>query len=257
MKKQLIIVLILAFWGTAQNQLFAQGHDGNFGNEWIDYTLGKPYYKIKVFEDGMYRLDAAILQQAGANLGAVNLQGLQIFHEGQEIPIHVESSNGQLDYIQFYGRKNDGSFDINMYNDPTHHFNENYSLFNDTAAYFLTWGNSPSSLHYTNAVANLSNLPAKESYFMHNSLKVLSSTFNEGMKHPVSTEMLTKSILEYGEGFGSALNTSNNAVISTENVYAQGPSATASCKIFSNINGAGLHSICIRVNFKYCGFNII
>ena len=243
MKKQLIIVLILAFWGTAQNQLFAQGHDGNFGNEWIDYTLGKHYYKIKVFEDGMYRLDAAILQQAGANLGAVNLQGLQIFHEGQEIPIHVESSNGQLDYIQFYGRKNDGSFDINMYNDPTHHFNENYSLFNDTAAYFLTWGNSPSSLHYTNAVANLSNLPAKESYFMHNSLKVLSSTFNEGMKHPVSTEMLTKSILEYGEGFGSALNTSNNAVISTENVYAQGPSATASCKIFSNINGAGLHQI--------------
>jgi hypothetical protein len=105
MKKQLILGLILLLTGRISTQLCAQGHDGNYGNEWIDYTIGKPYYKIKVFEDGMYRLDAAVLQQAGANLSSINLPGLQVFHEGQEIPIQVKSSNGELDYVQFYGQK--------------------------------------------------------------------------------------------------------------------------------------------------------
>ncbi|BDS13534.1 putative type IX secretion system sortase PorU2 [Aureispira anguillae] len=238
-----LIICSLSFWGSLSTSLFAQGHNGLFGNEWIDYSPGKKYYKIKVTQDGMYRVSAAVLQQAGANLSSLNVAGIQVFHQGKEIPIQVESSGGVLSYVQFYGEKNRGDFDVNCYNEASHHFNEAYSLYTDTSAYFLTWDNTPSTEHYTTVGANLSNLPAKEQYFMHTNRVVYSSSWNEGLTWQVSTERLSKSTFEYGEGFGSSLAISRSTTVPSEHPYNSGPNATGSIKAFT----AGDHAHVLNI----------
>nr|WP_210466037.1 C25 family cysteine peptidase [Rufibacter roseolus] len=48
------------------------------------------------------------------------------------------------DFIEFYGEKNDGALDRELYKDPSaNHINPYYSLYTDTAAYFLTWSSAP------------------------------------------------------------------------------------------------------------------
>ncbi len=62
MKKLLIIVIIL-FLKLAS---FAQV----LGNEWI--KANQPYYKIKVVEQGVYKIDSNTLAQLGINLLGLN-----------------------------------------------------------------------------------------------------------------------------------------------------------------------------------------
>ncbi|WP_052739168.1 C25 family cysteine peptidase [Pontibacter korlensis] len=109
-----------------------------YGNEWIDYS--KTYYKLKVVETGLYKLDYAYLQQLG--LANVNPQHLQLFRRGKEVSIHVAGeADGRLDqqdYMEFYGERNDGVLDQELYKDPAHQVHQLYSMYTDTAAYFLT-----------------------------------------------------------------------------------------------------------------------
>jgi hypothetical protein len=49
------------------------------------------------------------------------------------------------DFIEFYAKKNDGSFDTQMYANAALQPNVNYSLINDTAVYFLTFLSQSSS----------------------------------------------------------------------------------------------------------------
>lgn len=233
---------LLFFFSSLSTSILAQGHDGLFGNEWIDYSPGKKYYKIKVTKDAMHRIGATVLQQAGASINNINLNGIQVFHQGKEIPVYVKSSNGVLDYVQFYGKKNRGEFDVHCYNNPNHHFNEEYSLYSDTSAYFLTWGNTPSTEHFTTRSADLSNVPTKEAYFMHTNKVVYSNKWNEGLTWQISTERLSKSTFEYGEGFGFAggAPTQNNiptgavsTTVPTEHPYTSGPSSIAGVKAFT------------------------
>ncbi|CAA6820713.1 MAG: Unknown protein [uncultured Aureispira sp.] len=230
LKKILPIAFVFLGLGFSSD-IKAQGHDGLFGNEWIDYN--KQYYKIKITQDGMYRINAAVLQQFGINVGSINTNGIQLFNQGKEIPILVETSGGTLSYVQFYGQKNRGEFDVNCYNEITDHFNEEYSLYSDTAAYFLTWGNTPSSKHYTSLAANLSNIPAKEPFFMHTSKNIYTSTWNKGLAWQIDTELLTKSTFEEGEGYGSTLQRSFNLTIPTPHPSANGPNATGAFKLFA------------------------
>ncbi|RYD90493.1 MAG: hypothetical protein EOP50_15885, partial [Sphingobacteriales bacterium] len=63
------------------------------------------------------------------------------------LAIHVEGeADGQLnpgDFLEFYGERNDGKLDVQLYKDPTHHINPYYSNYTDSAAYFLTWSSAP------------------------------------------------------------------------------------------------------------------
>jgi len=105
-----------------------------YGNEWIDYT--KSYYKITVSEDGIYRIDYNTLLAEGVSLNGANYK---MFHNGEEIPIYV-STNGNLsngDYIEFYGKKNDGAYDNWLYEQPNYQPNPHLSLFTDNSAYYL------------------------------------------------------------------------------------------------------------------------
>ena len=139
------------------NSTLVGGFD--YGNDWFDPE--KPWVKIKVVEDGVYRISATDLQNAGINLGTLDPNTVHLYYRNKEIPIHVQQSGGQMmDYFEFFGRRNDGRVDSIMYRDPSRlglgglHApdlapNKRVSNFTDTSAYFMTWDNVP-GLRVTN-----------------------------------------------------------------------------------------------------------
>ena len=73
--------------------------------DWYDPTA--TYYKIRIFEDGLYRLDARWFSDSGIVLTSGDLDRLQVFLDGEEIPLLVEDGeDGVLDEgdgILFWG----------------------------------------------------------------------------------------------------------------------------------------------------------
>ncbi|MDB5264212.1 MAG: hypothetical protein JWQ14_3495, partial [Adhaeribacter sp.] len=133
-KSLFLLLLSLAAVFTAQAQ--------TFGNEWINFS--QSYYKIKVLATGMHRLDYNYLANAG--LASANPQKLQLFRRGKEVAMFVNGeTDGNLnpgDYLEFYGERNDGKMDKGLYKDPRDQVHPYYSLYSDTAAYFLTVSNN-------------------------------------------------------------------------------------------------------------------
>lgn len=114
---------------------------GQYGNEWIQYH--QSYYKIPVAFDGLYRLSYEALQQAGFPL-STDPQTFQLFRRGVEQAIIVQGEDDGVfdtpDYIEFFGRSNDGVLDTSLYEDPAYQPHRFYNLYTDTASYFLTYG---------------------------------------------------------------------------------------------------------------------
>lgn len=228
----------------------AQNHDGLYGNEWINHA--QSYYKMRVAADGLYRLSAATLQAAGVNTS--NPANLQLFRMGQQVPLHVQTNAGQLEYVEFYGRKHRGELDRHLYSNPQHWFNQEFSLVSDTMAYFLTAGSAP-GLRYTEQSANLSNLPPKENHCWFPGRFVYTTgsgaAWNPGRRYQVSTEQLSKSLYEYGEGFGSSTGSIFNVVVPTPNAVSGGPNAQVSARLYAmRLSGLGsidTHRIEVRI----------
>jgi len=117
----------------------AQAQSGAYGNEWI--VPGQPYYKVKVWRDGLYRLDYAYLNQLGA--GAVAPSQLQVWRRGKEVAVYQGGNSAALDnstFLEFFGQRNDAGLDKEFYKNVKDQANPFYSFYTDTAAYFVTWG---------------------------------------------------------------------------------------------------------------------
>jgi hypothetical protein len=170
----------------------------SYGNEWINFS--QTYYKVKVFNNGIHRITKDNLESSGINLN--NPNKLQLFNNGVEQPIYVNTNNGSVEYIEFYGEKNDGRLDVSLYNTPSNQLNPYYSLYSDTSVYFLTNGSS-TGLRYDNINTNLVNLPIKESSFTQEDIISLNQTWNTGTKYNIAGISFNKSFYELGEGWGS------------------------------------------------------
>jgi len=134
-----LLLLAVLLLGSA---LAAQAQSGPYGNEWI--VSGQPYYKIKVWRDGMYRLDYAYLSKLGA--GAVAPSQLQVWRRGKELAVYQGGNSAVLDnstFLEFYGQRNDGALDRDYYKNPRDQANPHFSFFTDTASYFITWASRP------------------------------------------------------------------------------------------------------------------
>src|SRR5665213_1367237 len=122
-----------------------------YGNEWINY--GQSYYKIKVVQNGIYRVSYNDLQNGGVNVSSVDPTHLQLFFRGVEVPAYKSSGSkksfGTQDYFEFYGQGNDGALDSMLYLKPADDINKSYSMYTDTAAYFLTIGPGISTERYS------------------------------------------------------------------------------------------------------------
>lgn len=102
------------------------------GDEWIDYDAR--HLQIEVAEDGIYRLDAADLATAGFALNAANAERWVLWRNGNEVPLRVDD-----DGLLFVGLRNRDELDRHLYTDPDGMLlNTDYSLYTDTASYFLT-----------------------------------------------------------------------------------------------------------------------
>ncbi|MBF9255379.1 hypothetical protein I2I11_18930 [Pontibacter sp. 172403-2] len=129
------VAILLFLSGFAAWSAQAQG---SYGNEWINYS--QSYYKIKVANSGLHRLSYGYLDSLG--LSGINPQHLQLFRRGRQVAVYVAGeADGKLDvqdYLEFYGERNDGALDRELYKNPEHQIHQLYSLYTDTAAYFLT-----------------------------------------------------------------------------------------------------------------------
>lgn len=204
--------------------LFSQ----SYGNEWIDYS--KTYYKFYTTEDALHRVGYNALVGAGmANpVGA----DIQVFSGGQQIPIYVSTSGAfsPADYIEFYAKENDGSFDTQLYAQASHQSHDFKSLFSDEAAYFITKSASGQHLRYQTTPNSLTNLPAPESYFMHESTTVLFNIHHRGEpKEDIGGGKAWFADFEKGEGYTSpVINSSATSFVrlATKNQYTGSAPAT-------------------------------
>ncbi|MCI1186183.1 C25 family cysteine peptidase [Hymenobacter sp. DH14] len=115
-----------------------RAQSGPVGNEWI--VPGQQYYKIKVIRDGLHKLDYQYLQKAG--ISGVAPSEFQVWRRGQQMAIYVGGNQNVLDastFIEFYGRANDAALDTELYKNPSDQAHTYFSLYSDTASYFLTW----------------------------------------------------------------------------------------------------------------------
>ncbi|HTI12732.1 MAG TPA: C25 family cysteine peptidase [Puia sp.] len=220
MKKIFTIVLLLVTLGLAAQ---------NYDNEWIDYS--KTYYKFKVGATGLYRIPQSVLSNAG--LQNVPAQNFQLFRNGQEVPIYTSVASGPLsgsDYIEFWGRINDGVPDRPLYRSPSYQHTQKWSLETDTAVYFLTVNNSGNAFHFVNTTNDTTgNTLPVEPYFIHKA----GSYFKQGGINPgfaqVVGEYIYSSSYDIGEFWGSNFISPGGPLVDDQNglfIYGGGPDAT-------------------------------
>jgi hypothetical protein len=141
MKRLILFMLVLAMgW-------LLKGQDVQYGNNWYKNNGDQPYLKMLVVEDGVYRVTSQQLASAGFDVSGVDPNTLRIYFRGKEVPRYISRTlDGDLNYLEFYGRHNDGRLDSLMYRnnivgtqDASGQPDIENSLFSDTAAYFLTY----------------------------------------------------------------------------------------------------------------------
>lgn len=123
---------------------------GQFSNDWINYS--QKYYKIPITSEGVYRITYADLLANGISVGDFDHRNLQIIHNGESLPLFVSAQADGIfrntDYFEFYAESgNTGWLDSKVYSSEVP-LNPAYSLYTDTASYFLTFANTLESPRY-------------------------------------------------------------------------------------------------------------
>jgi hypothetical protein len=114
----------------------AIGFSQSMYNDWINYNL--TYYKFKIGSTGLYRINVADLAAIGlANEPAENFQ---LWRNGKQVTLFTSQPTGALGtggYIEFWGERNDGVTDKDLYRRPEYQISDQESLLTDTASFFL------------------------------------------------------------------------------------------------------------------------
>lgn len=193
--------------------LFAQvssGFDTLYGTEWIRYE--QSYLKMEVARDGLYRIPADRLIAAGWLPGQIEPERYQLFVLGEEVPLYA-SSDGPLrpgDYLEFYGRRNRGQLDRYLYEDPdTHPLNPAYSLYTDTAAYFLTAGPPGTRGLRYESLPNAPDPAAPPEPWLYRLYEQVFASRHHQKPYP---EGVRQSFFEPGDGFASPLRNRSEVV---------------------------------------------
>lgn len=220
-KRLLLVIFIALITGKVKSQ--------TYGNEWINYS--QSYYKIKVAQNGVYRIDSSTLAAAGIPLATINPKNIQLFNRGVQQYIYIQGESDNVfngsDFIEFYGEKNDGALDSLLYVNSNFVPNPYYSLINDTAVYFLTWNSSVTNNRMTIDAATdyASYLP--DLYFYKDAVSEFHSNYYEG-----ATDNGGGTDCRYtkAEGWFDAnvidLGVTGNYSLNTPKVFTSGPNAT-------------------------------
>ncbi len=169
-------------------------------NSWIDFS--QTYYKIPVSKEGIYKLMYSDLEAAGFPVGSVDPRRMQIFHRGIEQAIYVQGqadatlNNG--DYLEFYGQRNDGTRDANLYKPSSLQPHPYYNIYTDTSAYFLTWNFTTQGKRMASfSEVNVLNIP-KETFHTEEKLIVFTDQYSGGY---TQSDVLQYTQFDQGEGW--------------------------------------------------------
>ncbi len=216
MKKILFTCVILLLAAAGFSQL---------NNSWIDYS--KTYYKFKVGKDNLCRITQPALAAIG--LSATPAQNFQLWRNGKEVRLYTSVATGVLgvaDYLEFWGEMNDGKPDKTLFRNTDYQLDDKYSLFSDTAMYYLTVNAATANLRYTqsaNPVAG--NSLTADAYFMRRLEVHYKDQINRGYNVPLG-EKVYSSAFDIGEGWSSGdINTccALSKDFTNINKYAAGP----------------------------------
>lgn len=191
---RLIITLLLliafpAFDAVSQNE-----------QEWIRFD--QSYIRIPIATTGWYRITQTDLKNAGVVTDSLPLSSFQLFRRGQEVAIQVTGNANSLEAIEFYGEKNDGALDSSLYTSPALMPHQYYSLYSDTAAYFLTWNKAFSEGERITQTI-LSTADTGISYHYQRLLQVYTDEYPAGNLYPMGAGYDNGSVLStYDEGEG-------------------------------------------------------
>lgn len=211
MFKKILFPVLLLLTFSAQAQL---------NNSWIIHT--QPYFKFILGNDTLIRIPQSTLASAG--LASVNADHFQLWRNGKEVRLYTSVSGtalGASDFIEFYGKKNDGKADTELYRDPNHQINDAYSLETDTVAYFLTVHPATTNLRFQGSLnaAPAANTP--DAYCIRNVTEYMKYQLNKGFAVPYP-EYVYSSTYDEGEGWASG------SVAPNFDLYAQ----------FTNLNAS-------------------
>ncbi|MGQ9863433.1 MAG: putative type IX secretion system sortase PorU2 [Bacteroidia bacterium] len=138
-----------------------------YGDEWYNPNL--TYRKLLTWADGVYRVYGSELNLPPT----AHPDRLHLIFRGREVPMYVYNAGDPsvfeaTDYVEFWGQQNDGWVDTPLYRhpltlrkDPNGYANPFVNLNTDTAAYFLTWDNTPGLRLQEYQASDLSSLPLR------------------------------------------------------------------------------------------------
>jgi hypothetical protein len=196
MKKLLAVILVSTAFIAAKAQ--------SYRNEWIDYS--KTYYKVKIGQTGSYQITGATLSSLG--LGSVNANNFRLYRNGQQVPLYTSVVNvplGAADFIQFWGERNDGKPDADLYANALYQINDFYSLETDTAALFLVnMGTSSGNLRINNQSYTISGGETPSAYFLYTLKKGYKTNLYQGEPVPIGSTNVYAASFDKGEGWASA-----------------------------------------------------
>ncbi|MEM6346305.1 MAG: C25 family cysteine peptidase, partial [Bacteroidota bacterium] len=156
--------------------IYSMGQSFDYGNSWYANDADQTYIKFVVKENGIYRVSAQDLSNAGYDISGINPDFLRLIYRGKEVPIYVSKLGGAFGYLEFYGEHNDGAIDSIMYRDPVTGLhrpnlqpNDNFSIFTEESAYYLTWDNATFGSRYFSNFDPTYSLYTPEPYFRYES----------------------------------------------------------------------------------------
>ncbi|HMQ06903.1 MAG TPA: C25 family cysteine peptidase [Saprospiraceae bacterium] len=210
-------------FSIAAGQMMVNGVP-KLGHEWIE--LDQEYYKIKVHQDGVYRIRYSQLIDAGIDFSSVSGQEFQMFHLGKEIPIYVTSSSNLTsdDYIEFFGQWNRGEMDSYHYPSMDAQLNPDYSMITDTNTYFLTWKQGSKGLRFQDIENDLSGqLPQPEKFYFHSQLLSFTERFYKPTEQ--GQDLIKYSNLVTAEGYSLPITHRQTINIPASRIVQEGQQA--------------------------------
>jgi len=176
-----------------------------FGNEWINYN--QQYFKFKITQKGIYQISFDELKTAGFPPN-INPEKIQLFRRGQEQAIFVKSQEDKIfnesDFIEFYAEGNEGKVDSLLYSPTSAQPHQYYSLFSDSASYFITYltNNQLGKRMKISRKENIQNLQPEPFHWEEN-LQLFTSSYAEGQPNPIGVALNTGVLTSnYGVGKG-------------------------------------------------------
>lgn len=213
------------------------------GNEWI--SPNQQYWKIKIGENALVRLDSAQLANSGFQVNNIDPRRIQLFYRGVQQPLFVFGEQDGVfnssDFIEFVGRPNDGALDSLIYTPRSSQPNTYKSLFTDTAVYYLTVGPNNGLRYSTYTQGNNFTNNQVAPFYRHESLLTFRTRYYLGQSLYVGSYRS-----EYTESEGwfsnqATLTTPQTVQIPSLNYLATGPDAELEVKIHGASASFGTH----------------